>query len=126
MSSATLSGRRWADPENLRPLFNEQAGTISPAIYADPGLYELELERVFARSWLVVAHESQVPGPGDFMSSYMAEDPVIVIRQKDSSVRVMLNQCRHRGMKLCRVDKGRARSFTCSTTAGPTTRPENS
>jgi benzene/toluene dioxygenase alpha subunit/biphenyl 2,3-dioxygenase alpha subunit len=113
MSSRT-DGRAASAVANLHALFDERAGTISPAIYADPDLYELELERVFARSWLVVAHESHLPEPGDFLSSYMAEDPVIVIRQKDGSVRVMLNQCRHRGMKLCRVDKGRARGFICS------------
>jgi benzene/toluene dioxygenase alpha subunit/biphenyl 2,3-dioxygenase alpha subunit len=94
--------------------FDERAGTINPSIYADPAIYELELERVFARSWLVVAHESHVPSPGDFLASYMAEDPVIVVRQKDGSVRVMLNQCRHRSMKLCRTDAGRARGFICS------------
>ena len=112
--SPWTDGRVTSAADNLGALFDERAGTISPAIYADPGLYELELERVFARSWLVVAHESHVPEAGAFLSSYMAEDPVIVIRQKDGSVRVMLNQCRHRGMKLCRVDKGRTRGFICS------------
>jgi benzene/toluene dioxygenase alpha subunit/biphenyl 2,3-dioxygenase alpha subunit len=114
MSTPTGGGRATSATNNLHALFDESAGTISPAIYADPGLYELELERVFARSWLVVAHESHLPGSGDFLSSYMAEDPVIVVRQKDGSVKVMMNQCRHRGMKLCRVDKGRARGFICS------------
>ena len=112
--SPSTAGTAVPSPEAIRALFDEQAGTISPNIYADPALYELELERVFARSWLVVAHESQLPGPGDFLSSYMAEDPVIVIRQKDGSVKVLLNQCRHRGMKLCRTDQGRARGFICS------------
>jgi benzene/toluene dioxygenase alpha subunit/biphenyl 2,3-dioxygenase alpha subunit len=95
-------------------LFDERSGVISPQIYADPAIYELELERIFARSWLVVAHESQVPGPGDFLASYMAEDPVIVVRQKDGSLAVLLNQCRHRGMKICRTDAGHARGFICS------------
>jgi len=96
------------------PLFDEARGTINPAIYADPEIYELELDRIFARSWLVVAHESHIPNPGDFLASYMAEDPVIVVRQKDGGVKVHLNQCRHRGMKLCRTDAGRARGFICS------------
>jgi benzene/toluene dioxygenase alpha subunit/biphenyl 2,3-dioxygenase alpha subunit len=100
--------------DQIKTLFDEEAGTISPQIYADAKLYELELERVFARSWLVVAHESHLPNPGNFLSSYMAEDPVIVIRQKDGSTKVMLNQCRHRGMKLCRTDQGTARGFICS------------
>ena len=112
--SQTSDGAAVSASQHLRELFDEKAGTISPAIYADPSLYELELERVFARSWLVVAHDSHLPNPGDFLTSYMAEDPVIVVRQKDGSVRVLLNQCRHRGMKLCRVDRGRAKGFICS------------
>jgi benzene/toluene dioxygenase alpha subunit/biphenyl 2,3-dioxygenase alpha subunit len=95
-------------------LFDEGAGAISANIYSDPTIYELELERIFARSWLVVAHESHVPTPGSFLSSYMAEDPVIVARQRDGGVKVFLNQCRHRGMKLCRTDAGQARGFICS------------
>jgi phenylpropionate dioxygenase-like ring-hydroxylating dioxygenase large terminal subunit len=111
----SLSGQppRAAGPD-IAALFDEAAGTVNPSIYADPAIYELELERVFARSWLVVAHESHVPGPGNYLASYMAEDPVIVVRQKDGSIRVLLNQCRHRGMKLCRTDAGRTRGFICS------------
>jgi phenylpropionate dioxygenase-like ring-hydroxylating dioxygenase large terminal subunit len=44
----------------------------------------------------------------------MAEDPVLVVRQKDGSIRAFLNQCRHRGMRICRADGGNARGFTCS------------
>jgi phenylpropionate dioxygenase-like ring-hydroxylating dioxygenase large terminal subunit len=98
----------------LRALFNDAEGTLSPLIFSDPAIYERELERVFARSWLVVAHEGHLPTPGSYFASYMAEDPVIVVRQKDGSVKVLLNQCRHRGMKLCRTDAGQARGFTCS------------
>ena len=98
----------------IADLFDDANGTISPLIYSDPALYELELERVFARSWLMVAHEGHLPEPGNFFASYMAEDPVIVVRQKDGSVKVLLNQCRHRGMKLCRTDAGKAAGFICS------------
>ena len=92
----------------------EEQGLIDPRIYTDTHLYERELDRIFSRSWLLLGHESHVPKPGDYLATYMGEDPVILVRQKDASLRVFLNQCRHRSMRICRADAGNARAFTCS------------
>ncbi|MPY81668.1 MAG: Rieske 2Fe-2S domain-containing protein, partial [Actinophytocola sp.] len=73
----------------------------------------MELEQVFARSWLFVGHESQIPNPGDFTQTTMGEDPVIVTRAQDMSIQVLLNSCRHRGAKVCLTDRGNARVFQC-------------
>lgn len=99
---------------DIRGLVDAQDGTVDPRIYEDEELYQLELKNVFARCWLFLAHESQIPKPGDYMTTFMGEDPVLVVRQRDNSIGVFLNQCRHRGMRLCRADGGSAKSFSCS------------
>ncbi|GAB6919786.1 aromatic ring-hydroxylating dioxygenase subunit alpha [Rhodococcus erythropolis] len=89
-------------------------GHIDPKIYTDQAIYERELEQVFGRSWLFLAHDSQLPKRGSFVQTYMGEDPVLVVRQGDGSVKAFLNQCRHRGMRICRSDEGTNKTFTCS------------
>ncbi|MEL7028921.1 MAG: Rieske 2Fe-2S domain-containing protein [Pseudomonadota bacterium] len=93
---------------------DHQNGVIDRRVFWDSQVYEQELERIFARSWLFVAHESQIKGPGDFLTTYMGEDAVIVARDKDGAVRVMLNSCPHRGNRVCFAGEGRTRSFICN------------
>jgi 3-phenylpropionate/trans-cinnamate dioxygenase alpha subunit len=102
------------DPDHLNSLVNWSEGQISPEIFVDPTIYKLEMERVFGRSWLFLAHDSMIPNPHDFFATYMGGDPVIVSRQPDGTVKAFLNVCRHRGMKLCRAEDGNTRSFMCT------------
>ncbi|MDP9093359.1 MAG: aromatic ring-hydroxylating dioxygenase subunit alpha [Actinomycetota bacterium] len=77
-------------------------------------IYEAELENVFGRTWLFLAHDSMIAKPGDFYSTYMGGDPVIISRQKDGSVKAFLNVCRHRGMRVCRAEQGNTKAFMCT------------
>ncbi len=99
----------------LKPqaLVSDDGSLVSRRIFRDPALYHLEQQRIFARSWLYVAHESQLRHPGDFLANYMGETPVIVARGEDGQVHVSINSCSHRGVPVCRADFGNAKRFVC-------------
>ncbi|MEU6645524.1 aromatic ring-hydroxylating dioxygenase subunit alpha [Saccharomonospora sp. NPDC046836] len=102
------------DPDELKTLVDWENGQISPRIFIDEEIYRQELAQVFDRAWLFLAHDSMIPEPNDFFSTYMGGDPVIVSRLADGSVTAFLNACRHRGMKVCRAEDGNAKSFMCT------------
>ena len=98
----------------LRTACDWENGLISPQIHFDDEVYRQEQQKIFGRSWLVVGHEDMVRKPGDYVTNYMGEVPVIVARGEDGKIRVLVNRCMHRGVAVCLFDRGNARSFQCS------------
>ncbi len=94
-------------------LVNEDASLISRRCWSDEYVYELEKQGIFGRSWLFLGHESQIPEPGDFVQAYMCETPVILSRGEDGSVYANINSCTHRGLPVCRADRGNTKRFVC-------------
>lgn len=88
-------------------------GMIPAHIYNDKEIFELEKERLFSRSWLFVAHESEVPEAGDYVVRRVLEDSFIISRDEKGQVRALFNMCLHRGMQVCRAEMGNASHFRC-------------
>src|SRR5688572_3034001 len=101
-------------PDQFLQMVNPKRGTVDRRVYSDPDIYKLELERIFARAWNFMAHDSQIPNPGDFFLTYIGADRVIVVRDKDMQPQVLINSCRHRGNAVCRAEEGHATSFMCT------------
>lgn len=98
---------------SLDNLVDLDRGLVSREIFVSKDIYNLELETLFTRAWLLVGHESLIPNPGDFYTSRMGEESVILCRDRAGKVHVFLNSCRHRGMKVCRYEQGNTSLFTC-------------
>ncbi len=88
-------------------------GWIPGHVYSDPEIYEAEQRTIFRRSWVFLAHESEIAKPGDFVVRRIVNDSFIVARGDDGVVRAMFNMCLHRGMQVCRSEVGNATSFRC-------------
>jgi benzoate/toluate 1,2-dioxygenase alpha subunit len=86
---------------------------VAGRLYTDPELFELEMIRIFERTWIWVAHESELPKPGSFKSTFVGRQPVIVTKDRKGVVRTLLNRCRHRGASVCEKPSGQVNGFTC-------------
>jgi len=88
-------------------------GAVHSALYIDPPIFELEIERIFHRSWVYVGHASEVPNAGDYRLRTIGRQPVMLVRGADGVVRVLMNRCRHRGAIVCETESGNEKIFRC-------------
>jgi PAH dioxygenase large subunit len=88
-------------------------GQLPLRIFKDPDIYQIELSRIYARCWIYVGHESEIPSPGDYCLRYIGEDPFVLVRDEHGDVRVLFNSCRHRGTAICRAENGNTSHFRC-------------
>jgi phenylpropionate dioxygenase-like ring-hydroxylating dioxygenase large terminal subunit len=110
---APPAGPRYRDdPQALRGLVREDA--VHRDVYVSGEVFELEMERLWSRTWIYVGHDSQVPRVGDYATADVAGRPVILVRGEDGGVRVVMNRCAHKGAKLVSEAAGHAgRFFRC-------------
>ena len=88
-------------------------GRVHRRVYTDAEVFAAEMERIFRRAWVYVAHESQLAAPGDFVTAHIGNRPVIVSRHSDGGIYAFANRCTHRGMKVCAARQGSKKRFVC-------------
>ena len=86
---------------------------LEQPFYTDDEVFKRDLERIVARQWLFVDHESRIPSPGDYFLYEIAGESIIVVRGEDREVHAHFNVCRHRGSRVCIAAQGNARRLVC-------------
>src|SRR6202030_785129 len=97
-------------PDSAGPVLPDR---VRSSMYTDPAMFEAEMARIFERTWVWVAHASEIAEPGAFKMAMVGLQPVIVVRDRKGAVHVHVNRCRHRAATVCEVAKGKTNSFVC-------------
>jgi nitrite reductase/ring-hydroxylating ferredoxin subunit len=100
--------------ERLDELVSLERGEVDRRIFSDEEIFEREMELIFGRAWQFLCHESQIPKAGDFFETPMGRDNVLTVRQKDGTIKALLNTCAHRGNAVCRAEEGNTKAFMCT------------
>lgn len=87
---------------------------VHKAVYADEAVYEAELRNIFYKKWIYIGHVSQVPNVGDYWTTWVGKERMIMVRDNDDKVHVLYNRCPHRGTLICNNHKGNTnKTFRC-------------
>jgi phenylpropionate dioxygenase-like ring-hydroxylating dioxygenase large terminal subunit len=86
---------------------------IDPRRYTSPEFMQLEWERIWTKVWLLGGREVDIPQPGDYIVTEIGRESVMIVRQKDGTIRAFFNVCQHRGNRLRDCGLGKAERFIC-------------
>src|SRR5215467_586483 len=90
-----------------------EASTIPAPWYVDSRIAELERLHVFGKTWQLVARTDQLERAGQFVSTWLAGEPVVVVRDNDGMLRAFYNVCRHHAAAVVTQSCGIAKQFRC-------------
>src|SRR3954470_7321824 len=80
--------------------------TLPRRFYTDPDFYRTELDRFYFNRWICAGRANQIPNPGDYFTRTLADENVIVTRDRSGDIHALFNVCRHRGTRLCETTEG--------------------
>jgi phenylpropionate dioxygenase-like ring-hydroxylating dioxygenase large terminal subunit len=90
----------------------ERAHAMPKSVYTSPEFLAQEQRHIFAKDWICAGRAETLPNPGDYLTLTLAEEPVIVLRDRDGSIKAMSNVCRHR-MSTLLEGRGHTRAIVC-------------
>jgi Rieske 2Fe-2S family protein len=106
-TTATSAFRRTVDT------FAAGATTLPQRYFISPEIFAEEQVRIFSKQWVLVGHQSQIDGVGDYFVQEVAGESLIMVRDRERTIRGFYNVCRHRGTRLCEEKMGRSSAIQC-------------
>src|SRR3546814_12895371 len=82
-------------------------------VLSDRELYEIEMDKVFSKTWIMLAHDTEIPKSGDYVVRDLGDDQVIVSLAAGGQIHVSLNLCPPRGMRVCPAEDVNALTHDC-------------
>lgn len=95
-----------------RHLGYAQSHTLPAACYTSEAFFEHEMQQLFKRQWICLGRSEEIPKAGDFFTTEILNEPLLVVRGDDDNIRVLSNVCRHRAMPLAE-GRGQSKQFLC-------------
>lgn len=77
-----------------------QSTTMPREAYRSEKFHQWERTHLLAADWMAVAHISQIPLAGDFITLDLLDEPLVVVRGKDEQIRILSRVCPHRAMDI--------------------------
>ncbi|MGJ8524968.1 Carnitine monooxygenase oxygenase subunit [Halomonadaceae bacterium LMG 33818] len=87
--------------------------SLEQPFYCDERVYQLDMENLFYREWLIAGMSSEVPAKGNYLTVDIGKNSIIVVRGDNGSIHAFYNVCRHRGSRLCVKDHGKVAKLVC-------------
>ena len=89
-----------------------RASTLPSRFYTDPSIYDREVERIFGRTWQLVARADELARVGDFVPAMVVDEPLVLTHGLDGQLRAFYNVCRHRAGQVA-LTRGNRKSLQC-------------
>jgi choline monooxygenase len=90
-----------------------EASTMPSSWYTDERIYKLEQQSTFSRSWQAAARLDQVREPGQYVTTEIAGEPIVIVRGSDGELRGFFNVCRHHAAAVMTEPEGHATQLRC-------------
>lgn len=110
MTDAPTLRQTLAHMANLPP---EQAQAMPASYYTNEDFLKIETSELLEKEWLCIGHIGELPNKGDFYTTEILGEELLVTHGQDSKIRILSNVCRHRGNKVA-TGKGNAKRFICA------------